>query len=126
MELKGIFVPHVTPFDEQGEIEKESLTSLIEFWLEAGVSGLVVNSSTGEGPLISRAEKRDLLELVRERVDGRGLIIAGTGAIGTRETLELTLEAKDLGADAALVTTPYFFNTRILKILAKPIGGKEE
>ncbi len=109
MELKGIFVPHVTPFDEQGEIDKEALIHLIEFWLGAGVSGLVVNSSTGEGPLISREEKRGLLELVREHVDGRGLIIAGTGAIGTRETLELTREAKDLGADAALVTTPFFF-----------------
>ena len=109
MELKGIFVPHVTPFDEQGEIDKEALIHLIEFWLGAGVSGLVVNSSTGEGPLISREEKQGLLKLVREHVDGRGLVIAGTGAIGTRETLELTREAKDLGADAALVTTPFFF-----------------
>ena len=109
MELKGIFVPHVTPFDEQGEIDKEALIHLIESWLGAGVTGLVVNSSTGEGPLISREEKWGLLELVREHVDGRGLVIAGTGAIGTRETLELTREAKDLGADAALVTTPFFF-----------------
>jgi 4-hydroxy-tetrahydrodipicolinate synthase len=109
MELKGIFVPHVTPFDEQGSIDKESLTPLIEFWLGAGVSGVVVNSSTGEGPFISVEEKRGLLKLVRERVDGRGLVIAGTGAMSTRETLKLTSEANDLGADAALVTTPFFF-----------------
>jgi 4-hydroxy-tetrahydrodipicolinate synthase len=109
MELKGIFVPHVTPFDEQGRIDKEALTPLIEFWLGAGVAGVVVNSSTGEGPFISGEEKRGLLELVRERVDGRGLVIGGTGAMSTRETLKLTSEAKDLGADAALVTTPFFF-----------------
>jgi len=109
MKLEGIFVPNVTPFDERGEIQYESLADLIEFWLEAGVSGLVVNASTGEGPLISRGEKRGLIEFVREKVDGRGMVVAGTGAIGTRETIDLTRDAKELGADAALVTTPFFF-----------------
>jgi len=109
MKLEGIFVPNVTPFDERGEIQYESLADLIEFWLEAGVSGLVVNASTGEGPLISRGEKRGLIEFVSEKVDGRGMVVAGTGAIGTRETIDLTRDAKELGADAALVTTPFFF-----------------
>jgi len=109
MKLEGIFVPNVTPFDEKGEIKYEHLADLVEFWLGAGVSGIVVNASTGEGPLLSREEKRELIEFVREKVDGRGKVIAGTGAIGTRETIELTSDAKDLGADAALVTTPFFF-----------------
>ena len=109
MKLEGIFVPNVTPFDERGEIEFGALADLVEFWLEAGVSGLVVNASTGEGPLLSREEKRVLIEFVKEKVDGRGMVIAGTGAIGTRETIELTRDARDLGADAALVTTPFFF-----------------
>ena len=109
MKLEGIFVPNVTPFDERGEIQYEALADLVEFWLEAGVSGLVVNASTGEGPLLSREEKRVLIEFVKEKVDGRGMVIAGTGAIGTRETIELTRDARDLGADAALVTTPFFF-----------------
>ena len=109
MKLEGIFVPNVTPFDEKGEIENEHLADLVEFWLGAGVSGLVVNASTGEGPLLSREEKRGLVEFVREKVSGRGMVIAGTGAIGTRETIELTRDAEDLGADAALVTTPFFF-----------------
>jgi len=109
MKLEGIFVPNVTPFDERGEIEFGTLADLVEFWLEAGVSGLVVNASTGEGPLLSREEKRVLIEFVKEKVDGRGMVIAGTGAIGTRETIELTRDARDLGADAALVTTPFFF-----------------
>ena len=50
MNLEGIFVPNVTPFNTKGEIENESLADLVEFWLGAGVSGLVVNASTGEGP----------------------------------------------------------------------------
>ena len=109
MILEGIFVPNVTPFDERGEIQYEALADLIEFWLGAGVSGLVVNASTGEGPMLSREEKRGLVEFVREKVNGRGMVIAGTGAIGTRDTIELTRDAEDLGADAALVTTPFFF-----------------
>ena len=109
MNLEGIFVPNVTPFDEAGEIQYEALADLIEFWLGAGVSGLVVNASTGEGPLLSREEKRGLIEFVRDKAGGRGKVIAGTGAIGTRETIDLTRDAKELGADAALVTTPFFF-----------------
>jgi len=109
MELKGIYVPNVTPFDRHGGIDVHALAGLVDFWLGAGVSGLVVNASTGEGPLISRQEKRDLVEFVRERVGGRGAVIAGTGAIGTRETIELTRDARDAGAEAALVATPFFF-----------------
>jgi 4-hydroxy-tetrahydrodipicolinate synthase len=109
MELEGIFVPNVTPFDYQGGIDKEALCDLIEFWLGSGVSGLVVNASTGEGPMLSREEKGDLIDFVKDRVGDRGVVIAGTGAISTRETIVLTRDAKDRGAEAALVTTPFFF-----------------
>jgi len=109
MKLQGIFVPNVTPFDKSGGIIEEAMADLIDYWLDAGVSGLVVNASTGEGPLLSREERQRIIELVLSLVDGRGLVIAGTGAIGTRETVELTRDALDLGADAALVSTPFFF-----------------
>ena len=109
MKLEGIFVPNVTPFNDQGWIDKEALSELIEFWIGSGVSGLVVNASTGEGPMISRDEKGDLIEFVRDKMGGRGIVIAGTGAISTGETIELTRDAKDRGAEAALVTTPFFF-----------------
>ena len=109
MELRGIYVPNVTPFNDHGAIEEQRLADLVEFWLGAGVSGLVVNASTGEGPLLSRDEKKRLIGLVRENVGGRGVVIAGTGEVGTRETIELTRDAMDLGAKAALVVTPYFF-----------------
>ena len=109
MELEGIFVPNVTPFDRNGEIVRQALSDLIEFWLGAGVSGLVVNASTGEAPLLSAEERRDLITHVKERVGSRGMVLAGTGAIGTRETIQLTRDAKDAGAEAALVASPYFF-----------------
>src|SRR3990170_4813710 len=109
LDLNGIFVPNVTPFDRQGEVDHEALRRLVDFWLDAGVSGLVVNASTGEGPLLSDQEQVSLLELVLERVDGRARVLAGTGGIGTRETIRQTRCAKDCGAEAALVVTPYFY-----------------
>ncbi|UCH56703.1 MAG: 4-hydroxy-tetrahydrodipicolinate synthase [Candidatus Bathyarchaeota archaeon] len=109
MELEGIYVPNVTPFNQRGEIDGRALSGLIEFWLGAGVSGLVVNASTGEAPMLSREERRDLIAHVIERIDGRGRVIAGTGAVGTRETIRLTKDAWDIGAEAALVVSPYFF-----------------
>lgn len=109
MKIEGIFVPNVTPFDSKGEVDKQALVKLLDFWLKSRVSGIVVNASTGEGPMISRKEKMELIELVRNRVDGRGLVIAGTGAIGTGETLEYTKDAEELGADASLLITPFFF-----------------
>jgi len=109
MKLEGIYVPNVTPFDLKGDIDFEALEGLIEFWIGAGVSGLVVNASTGEAPLISREEKRSLVESVVDKITGRGMVIAGTGAVGTRETIQLSEDALDAGAEAALVTSPYFY-----------------
>ena len=109
MELDGIFVPNVTPFNRHGEIDGGALNGLIDFWLGAGVSGLVVNASTGEAPLLSPEERKDLINIVKEKVGSRGKVIAGTGAIGTRETIQLTRDARDAGAEAALVASPWFF-----------------
>jgi len=109
LRLEGIYVPNVTPFDVEGSIVFDALGELVEFWIRSGVSGIVANASTGEGPYLSREEQRSIIEYVVRKVDGRVQVIAGTGAMGTRETIELTKEAADAGAQAALVTTPYFF-----------------
>jgi len=109
VELEGIFVPNLTPFDRHGEIDGGALRDLVDYLMGAGVSGLVVNASTGEAPLLSKEEKRTLLGVVLDRVNDSVKVAAGTGAIGTRETIELTRDAADCGADAALVVTPFFF-----------------
>ena len=109
MELEGIFVPNVTPFNRHGEIDRSALQDLVDFWLGAGVSGLVVNASTGEAPFLPSDERKTLMKLIIDKVDGRARVIAGTGAMGTRETIELTRDANDYGAEAALVVTPFFF-----------------
>lgn len=116
MELKGIFVPNVTPFNGQGHIDYEKLGALVDFWLESGVSGIVVNASTGEAPLINREERVELIGYVKDRMRGKGRLIAGTGAIGTRETIELTRDAKEAGAEAALVAPPFFFRPSDMEV----------
>ena len=116
MELNGIFIPNVTPFTGQGHIDYEKLGDLLDFWLESGVSGIVVNASTGEAPLLNREERIDLIAYVKERMGGKGTLIAGTGAIGTRETIELTRDAKDAGAEAALVLPPFFIRPSDMEV----------
>lgn len=109
LELEGIFIPNVTPFDNSGEIDKGVLLKLVDYWLGTGVSGLVVNASTGEAPYLSRDERNMLLKLVLDRVGEEAKVIVGTGAAGTMETIELTRDAEDRGASAVLVVTPFFY-----------------
>lgn len=109
MKPKGIYVPNVTPFTNKGEINYNGLESLLEFWIKNGVSGIVANASTGEAPYISRKEKTSIIEFMIERVDGRAQVFAGTGAMSTQETILLSIDAKNAGAEALLVTTPFFF-----------------
>jgi 4-hydroxy-tetrahydrodipicolinate synthase len=109
LNLEGVYVPNVTPFDTKGEIQYEALGELIEYWVRAGVSGIVANASTGESPYLNKEEIAEVLGFVIDQVNGRAQVIAGTGAMATRETIELTRNAKNAGAEAALITTPYFF-----------------
>ena len=109
LNLEGVYVPNVTPFDAVGNIQYEALAELIEYWIGAGVSGIVANASTGESPYLNKEEISEILCFVIDQVDGRAQVIAGTGAMATRETIELTRDAKKAGAEMALITTPYFF-----------------
>jgi 4-hydroxy-tetrahydrodipicolinate synthase len=106
---EGIYVPNVTPFDDRGDIMFDALGRLIEFWAGAGVSGLVVNASTGEALYMTREEKRRVIEYALERAPQECKVFAGTAALSTRETIELTRDALDVGAEAALITTPFFY-----------------
>lgn len=109
LSLKGIFVPHITPFAGDGELDAEALKTCIRFWVEGGVSGLVPCGSNGEAPYLSREERMIVIETVVDEVNGKVPVIAGTGSMSTQETITLTKDAKDLGVDAALVVTPFYF-----------------
>jgi 4-hydroxy-tetrahydrodipicolinate synthase len=107
--LKGIFVPHLTPFKRNGEIDEEALRACVQFWVKSGLHGLVVCGSNGEAPYLSREERKTVIGAVIDEVNGKVPVIAGTGSMSTWETIVFTGDAKDLGVDAALVVTPFYF-----------------
>ncbi len=109
MKVKGILPPHITPFNKYEEIDEPALRRLIHFWLDNGVSGLVACGSNGEAVYMTREERRKVAKVVVDEVNGKVPVVVGTGAPSTQETISLTKDAKDLGADAALVVTPYYY-----------------
>ena len=87
----------------------DKLGELLEFWIDGGISGVIANASTGEAPYLSRDERVKVIEYLLEKADGRINVFAGTGATSTWKSIELTRDALQAGAQAALVTTPFFF-----------------
>jgi len=106
--LKGSIVALVTPFDEAGEIDFASLSSLVSFHLDSGTDALVVAGTTGESACLRPGEFQAVLGAVVDQVAGRIPVIAGTGTAATERTIENTRLAAACGADAALVVTPYY------------------
>jgi len=117
LKLDGVFVPHITPFTREGEIDEESLRICVQFWIEKGVSGLVPCGSNGEAPYLSRDERRKVTNIVVDEANGKVPIVVGTGTLSTADTIMFTKDAKDLGADAALVVTPYYFRLSAKEML---------
>ena len=106
---EGIFPALVTPFTDDGKsIDEERLRALVNHCIELGVHGVVPCGTTGEFVNLTVEERKRLLEVVLDEVNGRVPVIAGTGASGTDQALEMTKYAKDLGADAALIVTPFY------------------
>ncbi len=108
MDLSGVFVPTVTPFDDAGEIDLDAFRANCRSWLEVGISGLVVGGTSGEAVLLDEDERIALWGVAREELGDR-LLIAGTGAESTRASIRLAMAAADAGADALLVQPPAFF-----------------
>lgn len=108
MALRGTGTALVTPFTKNGDVDFDALQRLLDFQLEGGVEMLVPLGSTGENPTISQVERTRIIRFVIEYVDRRVKVIVGTGSNDTRQAVEFTKEALDAGADAALVTTPYY------------------
>lgn len=103
----GSIVAIVTPF-KNGEIDKKTLVSLIEWQIEQGIDGIVPCGSTGESATLSFEEHNEVIKLTVEVVNKRIPVIAGTGSNNTQEALELTKYAKKIGVDGALLITPYY------------------
>ncbi len=108
MKLEGTYTALVTPFRPDGSIDFETLSSLIEWQIESGIDGLVPCGSTGEAATLSHAEDGSVVRFVVDVVAGRVPVIAGTGSNSTREAALRTSEAREAGADAALLISPYY------------------
>lgn len=98
----------VTPFSGDGSLDLPGARRLAAHLVAHGSDGLVVAGTTGESPTLSATEKLSLFQAVVEEVGERAKIIAGTGTYDTRESVELTREAGEIGVDACLVVTPYY------------------
>ena len=112
--MKRIFygsgVALVTPF-KNGKIDFESMSNLIENCIKGGSKAIVILATTGEGVTIEREERRNIIRFCKQKIDGRAKMIVGTGNNNFNTCYSLTKEAKEMGADGALVVTPYYNKT---------------
>jgi len=111
MNLKRLYGAHtalVTPFKSNGELDEDGLRANVDFQIEQGIDGLVPVGTTGESPTLSSEEHKKVVEIVIDQTKGRVPVIAGTGSNNTKEALYYTKHAKDAGADAALIISPYY------------------
>jgi 4-hydroxy-2-oxoglutarate aldolase len=109
MEVSGIFPALTTPFSSDGSVSIADLKHNIQMYNRIGLAGYVVMGSTGESVLLSKLEMEAVLVAVKETAAQDKKLIAGTGAESTAETIERTKRAAQLGYDAALVKTPYYY-----------------
>ena len=106
--LQGSMVALVTPMHPNGDVDYKRLADLIDWQIEQGTHCLVAVGTTGESATLSMQEHSDLIRYYVDYVAGRVPVIAGTGANNTAEAIKLTQDAKEAGADCALLVAPYY------------------
>jgi len=105
--FKGSNVALVTPF-KNNKLDEETYIKLIHFHIENGTNGLVPAGTTGESPTLSHGEHQKVIELCVKESNGKLPVFAGTGSNSTEEAISLTTHAEKIGADGALIVTPYY------------------
>ncbi|WP_415425561.1 4-hydroxy-tetrahydrodipicolinate synthase [Staphylococcus borealis] len=108
--FEGVGVALATPF-KNNEVDYNALERHVDFLLENGVKAIIVNGTTAESPTLTEEEKAHILESVIQQVNHRVTIIAGTGTNNTAKSIQASLRAKALGADAIMLITPYYNKT---------------
>jgi len=105
--FKGSNVALITPF-KNDILDEDAYIKLIHFQINNGTNALVPAGTTGESPTLSHDEHQKVIELCIQESNGKNIVIAGTGSNSTREAISLTMHAEKVGANAALVVTPYY------------------
>jgi 4-hydroxy-tetrahydrodipicolinate synthase len=108
-DFHGVLPALITPFTDDGaDIDVDALTAIVERLIRGGVGGLVPGGSTGEFTTLTGSERRELIEVTVAAAAGRVPVVAGTGALSTRETAELSLHAERSGAAAVMIVPPFY------------------
>lgn len=105
--FQGSLVALVTPFRD-GKVDEPKLRELVDFHVRNGTDGIIPCGTTGESPTLSHAEHKRVVEVVVQAAAGRLAILAGTGSNSTAEAIEMTVHAQKVGADGALLVSPYY------------------
>lgn len=98
----------VTPFEENNKIDFNSLKNLIEYQISNKIDAILILGTTGESPTISAVEREQIIKFCVKQISKRCLLLVGTGSNNTQQAIENTKQAKVLGADAAVIVTPYY------------------
>jgi 4-hydroxy-tetrahydrodipicolinate synthase len=106
--FKGSLVALITPMRQDGSVDEKAYADFVDWQIREGTDGIVPVGTTGESPTLSHDEHRRVVEIAIEVSGGRVPVIAGAGSNSTHEAIALTRHAKEAGADAALVVTPYY------------------
>jgi len=106
--FKGSLVALITPMREDGSIDEKAYAELVDWQIKEGTHGLVPVGTTGESPTLSHEEHKRVVEICIAVAKGRVPVIAGAGSNSTEEAIDLTRHAKEAGAAAALIVTPYY------------------
>lgn len=118
MKLSGVMPALITPFDTNGKIDFNAFEKHLTAMREAGVTGWVPMGSTGEYSALSNAEREEVLKFVKDFANEGEALIAGTNAPATREVIENTLRAKEIGYDTVLLATPFYTRPTQEELLA--------
>ena len=105
--FRGTYTALVTPFRD-GAIDETALRDLVEWQIDSGITGLVPVGTTGESPTLDAAEHAKVIEITVKAARGRCQVIGGTGSNSTREAIQLSTDAQNVGADALLLVAPYY------------------
>jgi 4-hydroxy-tetrahydrodipicolinate synthase len=106
--FKGSLVALITPMREDGSVDEKAYAKFVDWQISEGTHGVVPVGTTGESPTLSHDEHKRAVEIAIEVAKGRVPVIAGAGSNSTEEAIALTRHAKEAGADAALIVTPYY------------------
>ncbi len=116
-QFRGLFPPMITVFKDNEEIDEEGTREQVNFLIENGAHGIIVCGSTGEFFHMSPEERKRVIKIVVDEVNGRVPVIAGTAECSTKLTVELSKYAEDVGADGLLIVPPYYYKPKEEELL---------